>query len=90
MASSNGSLAIAATPEDELIHFKGGFVANRRVWAMLIDLEAQGARFELVEPDRFRVIPASLLTTNIKLFLRIHRDECRRLLEYGADAQERM
>jgi hypothetical protein len=71
---------------ERLVHFKGGFVANWAVVECLLNLEARGARFELVEPDRFRVIPSSLLTADDLAFLRAHRTEARAVLAYPVQA----
>lgn len=68
-----------------LVTFKGGFVADWNVVRRLLDLEARGARFELLEGGRFRVHPPSLLTADDCAFLLARRDESRRVLEYQAD-----
>jgi len=65
---------------------KGGVVANTAVVVRLLDIERRGARFELLDLGRFRVVPSSVLTPEDVAFLRRHRDEARRLLEYDADA----
>jgi hypothetical protein len=68
-----------------LVTFRDGFVANWLVVQRLLDLEFRGATFELVEAGRFKVVPASLLTADDVQFLRAHRDEARRVLQYQAD-----
>lgn len=68
---------------DDLVPFKGGFSGSRRVWLTLLELEALGARFELVEPDRFRVIPPSVLSPDTTQFLRAHRADARAIVAYA-------
>jgi hypothetical protein len=69
-----------------LVTFRDGFVANWLVVQRLLDLEFRGATFELVEDGRrFKVVPASILTADDVRFLRAHRDEARRVLQYQAD-----
>jgi hypothetical protein len=77
-------LAPSETPT--LVTFRGGFVATWPVVAKLIDLEFRGARFELLDGGRFRVIPPSVLTADDVAFLKAHRDEARRVIQYDADA----
>jgi len=67
----------------QFVTFTGGFVADWTVVQTLLELEAQGARFELVPPDRFRVIPGSLLTPEVRAFLQAHRDEAWAVLTYA-------
>lgn len=75
----------ASSEAPTLVTFQGGFVANLAVVQRLIDLEARGARYVLLAGGRFRVVPASVLTPDDTAFLRQHRDEARRVLEYQAD-----
>ena len=70
---------------DGLVTFRGGFVAPWPVVARLLDLEARGARFALLDGGRFRVEPADVLTPGDRVFLTAHRDEARRVLDYQAD-----
>lgn len=77
---------MATTSEPALVTFRGGFVADWAVVSCLLDLEARGARFELKADGGFRVLPSSVLTPDDTAFLRAHRDEARRVLEYQADA----
>ena len=68
-----------------LVVFRGGFSARSDVVERLLDIESRGGRF-VPQPDgRFRVEPASLLTSADRAFIRQHRDEARRVLEYQAD-----
>jgi hypothetical protein len=67
------------------VTFRGGFVADWAIVQRLLELENRGARFELVEGGRFRVLPASLLTADDVAFLRERRHDARRILEYQAD-----
>lgn len=68
-----------------LVTFRGGFSADWAIVRRLLDLESRGARFELVEGGRFRVLPLSVLTAADVVFLRAHRDEAPRVLEYQTD-----
>lgn len=72
-------------PNSELVTYRGGFVASWPVVARLLDLEARGARFVVLAGGRFRVEPADVLTPDDTQFLRLHRDDARRVLEYQAD-----
>ena len=80
----------AATEAPVLVTYRGGVVADWAVVERLLRLEARGCRFTLEPDGRFRVRPLSLLTADDDAFLRAHRDECRRVLDYDADAQERV
>ncbi len=74
---------MAATSDAvQLVTFRGGLVADWAVVTRLLDLESRGARFELKPDGGFRVIPASALTPDDRAFLKAHRDEARRILEY--------
>jgi len=70
----------------EVVALKGGLVAKTEVVVRLLEIERRGARFELLPAGRFRVEPFALLSAEDVTFLREHRDEARRLLEYEADA----
>ena len=70
---------------NRLVTFRGGFVAAEAVVIRLNDLEFRGARFVLKPDGGFRVVPADVLTPDDTRFLRAHRDEARRVLEYQAD-----
>ena len=72
--------------EAVLVTFRGGFVADWAVVRHLLGLEARGARFELKPGGGFRIVPASVLTATDSAFLRGHRDEARRVLDYQADS----
>jgi len=69
----------------KLVTFKHGFIAAYPVVAKLLDLEARGATFELLADGRFRVNPGTVLTDDDRTFLREHRDEAKRVIEYQAD-----
>ena len=70
-----------------LVTFRGGFVAAVVVVHRLLDLEALGCRFELVDGGhKFRVVPFDRLTADDVTFLRAHRDEARAVIAYQADA----
>lgn len=71
-----------ACSEEQVVVFRGGFSAAWPVVRRLLDLEARGARFELLNEVRFRVVPPTVLTAEDVEFLRIHRDEARLVLEY--------
>jgi hypothetical protein len=72
----------AELSERLLVTFRGGFVADWHVVSKLLDLEARGARFELLADGRIRVSPAELLDSDSREFLRARRDEARRVLQY--------
>ena len=74
-----------ATSESVLVTFRGGFVADWAVVRLLVDLEQRGAWFVLKPDGGFRVEPPSVLTADDTTFLRAHRDEARRVLDYQAD-----
>lgn len=74
-----------ASSDRQFVTMRAGFVADCAVVQTLLELEAQGARFELVEPNRFRVIPSSLLTPAVRAFLLAHRDEARAVVAYRAE-----
>ena len=51
----------------------------------LLTVEARGARFVPLAGGRFKVEPPSALTPEDTTFLKGHRDEARRVLNYQAD-----
>lgn len=75
---------MAPSNSPQLVTFKGGFVADWIVVRRLLDIEARGACFKLLDAGRFRVIPASVLTPDDVAFLRAHRDEARAVISYEA------
>ena len=64
--------------------FRGGFTARAAVVVRLLDLEARGAKFTLQPGGHFRVDPVDVLTDDDIRFLRIYRDEARRVISYEA------
>ena len=68
----------------QTVVFRGGFSADWEVVRRLLDLEARGATFRR-ETSGFRVVPADVLTQDDVAFLRAHREEARRVLDYQAD-----
>jgi hypothetical protein len=66
----------------DIVTFRDGFVASWPTVQRLLDLEARGANFELLPDDRFRVVPADMLTPADVAFLRAHRDEARQVIAY--------
>jgi hypothetical protein len=70
---------------DRLVVFRGGVFAALAVVMRLNDLEFRGARFVLKPDGGFRVVPPAVLSPADTAFLRLHRDEARRVLEYQAD-----
>jgi hypothetical protein len=70
-----------------VVTLRGGVVASLEVLQRLWALEHRGARFELLEDGRFRVVPIDVLTPEDKSFLRAHRDEARTLLDYEAEVR---
>ena len=73
---------MAQTCSDALVTLNGGMTVRWAVVAKPLDLEARGATFELVEGGGFAVAPRSVLTDDDRAFLRVHRDDARRCLEY--------
>lgn len=71
-----------------VVTLRGGFVVAVAVVHRLIDLEMRGATFIREANGQFRVVPATVLTPDDIAFLHAHRDECRRVLDYDADAQQ--
>lgn len=69
-----------------VVVLKGGVVADIAVVVKLLDIERRGATFQLLEAGRFRVVPPDVLTAEDAAFLRQHRDDARKLLEYDAHA----
>ena len=70
-----------------LVTLRGRFVAAVVVVHRLLDLEARGCHFELVDGgQKFRVGPVHRLTADDVTFLRAHRDEARAVIAYQADA----
>lgn len=59
---------------DELVTFKGGFVASLSVVSKLLDIESRGCAFQLEDGGRFRVVPPDRLTMDDVAFLRTRRD----------------
>jgi len=70
---------------EQLVNFRGGFVADWAVVQRLLELEGRGCSFKLEDGSRFRVIPPDRLTPDDVAFLRARRDEARQVLEYQAD-----
>src|SRR5262249_58565043 len=68
-----------------LVTLASGLVVRLPVLQTLWRLEDRGARFELKPDGGFRVIPPSVLTPDDTAFLRAHRNEARKVLEYEAD-----
>ena len=65
-----------------LVTFRGGFVAHWEIVQRLLDLESHDCTFSLVSHGRFRVAPPDRLTADDSAFLRAHRNEARRVIEY--------
>jgi hypothetical protein len=74
-----------STETPTLVTFRGGFVAEWLVVEWLLDLEARGARFELVDGGRFLVMPPAILTPADRTFLQARRDEARAVIRYYTD-----
>ena len=74
-----------ASSDDRLVTFRGGFVASLEVVQRLLAIEARGARFVSQVDGRFKVDPPSAMTPEDATFLKVHRDEARRVLAYQAD-----
>jgi hypothetical protein len=73
---------------DNVVVFRGGFAAPWPTVQRLLDLEARGARFELLPDDRFRVVPPTVLTPADVAFLKAHRDEARQIIAYSERMNE--
>jgi hypothetical protein len=65
-----------------LVTLDGGLTVNWAVVQRLLDLESRGATFELKPDGGFRVLPSTVLNADDTAFLKAHRDEARRVLEY--------
>ena len=74
-----------STETPKLVTFSGGFVADWHVVRCLLDLEAKGATFVLLDGDRIRVEPSGLLDADSRDLLRAHRAEAVAVLRYQAD-----
>src|SRR5215472_2831996 len=70
-----------------LVALRGGLAVDWRIVARVLELEDRGIVFVLLETRKFRVRPSDLLTDDDRVFLRTHRDEIQRLLEFDADSQ---
>ena len=76
---------MTSSDQQQLVTFRGNFVANLAVVSRLLAIEARGARFVPLAGGQFRVVPADAVTQDDAAFLRLHRDEARRVLAYVAD-----
>jgi hypothetical protein len=72
------------------VTLRGGLVADVMVVVKLLELERRGCRFTLEPEGRFRVTPASELTPDDRAFLKLHRDEARRVLDYCNTPPDRL
>ena len=79
------TIPATSDPATALVTFRGGFVADWSVVSRLLQIETRGGCFELTSTGGFRVTPGSILTPEDVSFLRQHRDEARRVLQYQAD-----
>jgi hypothetical protein len=52
----------SSEPGATLVTFRGGFVADWQLVERLLEIEARGAVFDLVDGGRFRVVPGHVLT----------------------------
>jgi hypothetical protein len=68
---------MSTSSERQVVVFRGGFAADWLVVRRLLDLEARGARFELLPDGRIRVSPSGVLDAASRDFLRRHQDEAR-------------
>jgi hypothetical protein len=68
-----------------LVTFRGGFVADWAVVAVLLDLEGRGATFSLTPGGGVRVHPAGLMRESELAFLRSRKAEVRAILAYQAN-----
>jgi hypothetical protein len=74
-----------ATSNAQRVLYRGGFSADWAVVSRLLALEQRGATFTLRDDGGFRVMPASVLTEDDRIFLRAHRAEARAVIAYQAD-----
>ncbi|MGH9253503.1 MAG: hypothetical protein ACRD3C_02920 [Vicinamibacterales bacterium] len=79
------TLAATSSEAPTLITFRDGFTANCAVLAKLLDIEARGCTCELLADGRICIRPPGQITADEITFLREHRDEARRVLQYQAD-----
>jgi hypothetical protein len=77
-----GRGGIQAMASSEFVTFRDGFVVDWSIVRRLLDLESRGCSFRLEEGGRFRVVPPDRLTPEDVTFLREHRDDARRVIEY--------
>jgi hypothetical protein len=83
MATSSVRLnSFISSDKDAIVTLRGGVVVELAVLKVLWSLEDRGAKFLLKSDGGFRVEPAALLTAAETQFLRQHRNEARRVLEY--------
>jgi hypothetical protein len=68
-----------------VVTLSGGLTVSCAVLAQLLDIEARGCTFELLADGRICVRPVGRLTPEEIAFLKQHRDEARRILQYQAD-----
>ena len=80
-------MAATATSSDTalVVTLSGGVTVSCAVLAKLLDIEARGCSFELLADGRICIRPAGRLQPEEIAFLKQHRDEARRILEYQAD-----
>jgi len=68
------------------VALRGHVIVDCTLVARLIEFEMRGCMFALAENGLFRMAPMDRLTPADVTFLRVHRDEVHRVLEYQADA----
>jgi len=79
---------MAATFSDAttaVVTLRGGVTVNLAVLLTLLEIEARGCTFEVLPDRRICVRPSGRLTVAEIEFLKEHRDEARRIVEYQAD-----
>lgn len=85
---TNPGAAMTATSSDSataVVTLRGGVTVNLAVLLKLLEIEARGCRFEVLPDQRICVRPPGQLTVAEIEFLKEHRDEARRIVEYQAD-----
>jgi hypothetical protein len=75
---------VPTTCSEQLVTFRGGFVADMVVVGWMIDMEFAGFSFEPTPDGRLRVTPAGRLTETQRAFVQRHRDAILSIATYCA------
>jgi hypothetical protein len=84
---SKRTSTVTATLSDAavVVTLRGGVTVSSDVLVKLLDIEARCCTFKLLANGRICITPSGRLSPEEIDFLRRHRDEARRVLEYQAD-----